>query len=197
MTMGTISSAEFEDLYRAHAGEILGYLSRRTDPNDAPDLLAETFLSAWRRRGDLPAADQRRAWLFGTARRLMLAHYRHPAPIPAPAVEPMAVMPQTGDDRGADVVRTVLAELREPDRELLTLTVWEHLTVAEAGRVLGLTSGAARVRLHRARQRLAADLRLAGLIAPDQRGTAGTVVDPQFDRARTAHGGEITEPAVC
>lgn len=164
MTSGGLSSADFEELYRAHAGEILGYLTRRTDANDAADLLAETFLTTWRRRGDLPAPDQRRAWLFGTARRLLLAHYRRPAPSPTAGIEPAQPVPPTQDGPGAEIVRTVLAELREPDRELLTLTAWEHLTVVEAGRVLGLSAGAARVRLHRLRQRLAADPRLVMLV---------------------------------
>lgn len=166
--MRGISSADFEELYRSHAPSILGYLRRRADPNDAADLLAETFLTAWRRRGDLPGAEQHRAWLFGTARRVLLAHYRHPAPTPVDAIEPPQPC-QVGpaDELSSDLVRAVLAELREPDRELLTLTVWEHLSVAEAGQVLGLTSGAARVRLHRIRQRLAADARLITLIEPD------------------------------
>jgi RNA polymerase sigma-70 factor (ECF subfamily) len=164
--MGGISHDDFEELYRAHAGEILGYLNRRMDADDAPDLLAETFLTAWRRRGDLPAGDQCRAWLFSTARRLLLAHYRHPAPRPTVGVEPAQPTPDAPDGPGADIVRTVLAELRESDRELLTLTTWEHLTVVEAGQVLGLSAGAARVRLHRIRQRLAADPRLVGLVEP-------------------------------
>jgi RNA polymerase sigma-70 factor (ECF subfamily) len=165
--MRGISSADFEDLYRSHAPSILGYLRRRANPDDAADLLAETFLTAWRRRSDLPGAEQRRAWLFGTARRVLLAHYRHPAPTPVDSIElPQPSVPALGE-ASADLVRTVLAELSEPDRELLTLTVWEHLSVAEAGQVLGLTSGAARVRLHRIRQRLAADPRLLALVDPD------------------------------
>ena len=165
----TLSRDEFEALYRAHAPEILGYLRRRGAGEDAPDLLADTFLTAWRRRDDLPDAAKRRAWLFGTARRLLLAARRGlPVTIPTELTDRW-IAPEAPDDnlRTAAVVRTVLAGLPEADRELLTMTVWEHLPVVEAGAVLGLTASAARVRLHRARTRLAADPRIAGLVCSD------------------------------
>jgi RNA polymerase sigma-70 factor (ECF subfamily) len=53
-------------------------------------------------------------------------------------------------------LRTALANLAEPDQEVLRLVGWEELTVAEAATVLGCTRTAAAVRLHRARRRLAA-----------------------------------------
>jgi RNA polymerase sigma-70 factor (ECF subfamily) len=195
VTVGAISSADFEELYRAHAGEILGYLSRRADASDAADLLAETFLCAWRRRSDLPAPDQRRAWLFTTARRLLLAHYRHPAPRPVPTVEPRQPSPAITDGLNTDIVAAVLAELREHDRELLTLTVWEHLPVVEAGRILGLSGGAARVRLHRIRQRLAADPRLVGLVEVSSSRMGGTPTKPHAQDP--APSGGVAQPAAC
>ena len=43
----------FEDVYAANRARILGYALRRTsDPQDAADVLAETFLTAWRRLAD-------------------------------------------------------------------------------------------------------------------------------------------------
>ena len=159
-----ITRSEFEQLYRAHAPEILGYLRRRGAGQDAEDVLAETFLVAWRRQHDLPKPDQRRAWLFGTTRKLLLVQQRTLAPLPGAEPEPGPVQASDSDPTTDQLVRDVLVELPETDRELLTMTAWEHLTVAEAGRVLGLNATAARVRLHRARRRLAADPRLAGLI---------------------------------
>jgi RNA polymerase sigma-70 factor (ECF subfamily) len=55
-------------------------------------------------------------------------------------------------------VRAVLAELRQADQEVLRLTEWEGLDVAEVARVLGCSRTAAKVRLHRARRRFAARL---------------------------------------
>jgi hypothetical protein len=51
-------------------------------------------------------------------------------------------------------VRSALATLPPQDSALVTLVVWEGLSAVEAGRVLGMTAGTSRVRLHRARRRL-------------------------------------------
>lgn len=48
--------------------------------------------------------------------------------------------------------------LSETDRELLSLVAWEGLTAREAARVIGIAHAACRVRLHRARRRLACEL---------------------------------------
>ena len=44
--------------------------------------------------------------------------------------------------------------LSEVDREVVLLVAWEGLTPVQAATVLGLTSNAFSVRLHRARRRL-------------------------------------------
>lgn len=48
-----------------------------------------------------------------------------------------------------------MGTLSEADREILTLHTWEDLDPADIATVLGVTRGSARVRLHRARRRLA------------------------------------------
>ncbi|MFT3969764.1 MAG: sigma-70 family RNA polymerase sigma factor [Micropruina sp.] len=162
----TLSRDEFEVLYRTHAPEILGYLRRRGAGDDAQDLLADTFLTAWRRRDDLPDTTLRRAWLFGVARRLLLAHGRRNPPVLTDAPDGWTALTASDDEveSRADAVRAALADLPDVDRELLTMTVWERLPVVEAGLVLGLKASAARVRLHRVRSRLARDPRLAALL---------------------------------
>lgn len=64
-----------------------------------------------------------------------------------------------------------LAELPEPDREVLTLMAWQGLSPREAARVLGCTAATVRVRLHRARKRL------AGLLQAPARGQGRHSVD--------------------
>jgi DNA-directed RNA polymerase specialized sigma24 family protein len=67
----------FEAAYAAHRGPVLGYVLRRTaSPDDAADVLAETFLTAWRRLEDMPREPQSRLWLYGVARRVLANHYR-------------------------------------------------------------------------------------------------------------------------
>jgi RNA polymerase sigma-70 factor (ECF subfamily) len=148
--------AEFEILFRETRAPLLAYFTRRVPADDAGDLLADVYLVAWRKRADLPPGEERRLWLYGVARRLLAEHRR--TLLPWPEGEPVDVdegpSPTADDERGA-TVRSALASLSDLDRELVTLTTWERLTPADAARVVGITAGTARVRLHRARARLA------------------------------------------
>src|SRR5262249_40299064 len=65
----------FEQIYAANHAAITGYVLRRTDnPDDAADVIAETFLTCWRRLGDVPDGDSTRLWLYGVARRVLANH---------------------------------------------------------------------------------------------------------------------------
>jgi len=162
--------AQFEVLFRDTRAPLLAYLTRRTPAEDAADLLAEVYLVAWRKRADLPAGEERRLWLFGVARRLLAEHRRHAWKRADAEAETGALgTPDARDDdsRG-EAVRHALESLSDIDRELVTLTTWEGLSPAEAARVVGITAGTARVRLHRARARLARHPRLQALLdAPE------------------------------
>lgn len=151
----------FEELYAQTWREILGYALRRTgNHDDAADVVAEVYLVAWRRRTDIP--DSARLWLYGVAR-LVLANQRRGdlrrsllatalrEAVRTAANDPAAVVLARRD---AETVLVGLQALPEVDRELLTLTTWDGLSSAEAAAVLGLNAVAARVRIHRARNRL-------------------------------------------
>jgi RNA polymerase sigma factor (sigma-70 family) len=165
----TDPDVRFDELYRSAGASVLGYaLSRCTSREDALDVTAETFLVAWRRRAELPSdPDDARAWVFGVARGSLanlarggrrsrrlgqrLVETSEVATLPDPA----RIHEGRADTRQ---VRQALDALSADDRELVTLTAWEGLTPAQAGAFLGLTPGAARSRLHRARLRLRASL---------------------------------------
>lgn len=67
----------FRVLYAAHLNAILGYALRRVAaPEDAADVVAETFLIAWRRCADVPPGGEARLWLYGVARRVLANHVR-------------------------------------------------------------------------------------------------------------------------
>lgn len=168
----TLTEREFEQLYREAAPRVLAFLRRRVPNADAEDLLGETFLVVWRRQDALPVGDARLAWVFGVARRMCLAHHRSTAALPT--VRPPGDLGRLADDlmqgsrtvgsgQRADEVAVrvgrALASLAPMDQELITLTVWDRLTPAQAALVVGLSGGAARVRVHRARRRLATELR--------------------------------------
>jgi RNA polymerase sigma-70 factor (ECF subfamily) len=159
---GKLAEARFSELYREHMRELLGYALRRcTDPDDAADVVAETFLAAWRRLADVPIGSDARLWLFGAARNVVANHDRS-----ARRRDRLTERLRDELSRGLPAHRVpeagpfleALADLPEPDRELLMLIGWEELTPTEAARALGITSPAARARLHRARRRLRARL---------------------------------------
>jgi RNA polymerase sigma-70 factor (ECF subfamily) len=150
--------ARFTALYDAHYHRILGYARRRAAPDDAADLVAETFTIAWRRLEDIPADEAGLYWLYATARRV-LANYRRAERrrtdlIGAVAVEtPVAAISATPVDSRR--VAPALARLREDERELLLLVAWEELDASAVAAVLHCSRNAARIRIHRARRRFA------------------------------------------
>jgi RNA polymerase sigma factor (sigma-70 family) len=149
----------FEGLYAEHRQSVLAYLLRRTDAADAADLLAETFLVAWRRIDVVPDGEPARLWLFGVARNTLRNHRRATRAgeaLAAALQDALASVTQSTPDNALAVsVRAALDRLNPPDREVLMLTVYEELTPAEIAEVTGRSSASVRVRLHRARRRLA------------------------------------------
>jgi len=167
MSVGA-SAADVEELYRRHAAELHGYLHRRAGQAGA-DLLGQVFVVALQRVDDLPAPDLRRAWLYGAARRLLLAEQRTAVrrrDAERESARLVEAAPTTSDEARAQAVRAALASLSDPDRELIRLTEWEQLSTAEAAVVLGIRPGTARVRLHRARRALATHPALAHVADP-------------------------------
>ncbi|WP_233604717.1 RNA polymerase sigma factor [Micromonospora sp. HM5-17] len=154
-------AAKFEAMYRACYPDLLRFALRRTDrPESAADVVAETFLIAWRRLADIPT-DQARLWLFGVARNVLANHHRADQRRHDLAIRlreelrhTEVVQPEVPDD-----IRTAFHTLPEADQELLRLVAWEGLTGEELAVVLGCSVNAARIRLHRARRRFAAALR--------------------------------------
>jgi RNA polymerase sigma-70 factor, ECF subfamily len=156
-----LAEARFSRLYRDHEREILRYALRRSaEPQDAADVVAETFLVAWRRLGEVPVDKEGRLWLYATARRVLANHQRGIKRRTRLAErlreELRRQLPlQPASDCS---VLDALAGMTEADRELLMLVGMEELSPNEAARVLGISTMAARTRLHRARRRLRARL---------------------------------------
>ena len=131
------------------------YVARRTDPDTAQDVLAETLSVLWRRLEDVPT-DNPLPWCYAVTRGC-LANAARAARRQRHLVERLTLVQSRGrvepelDD--ADLY-DALGRLSEQDRELVRLWAWEHLAPQEIALVLGLTPNAARIRLHRARAKL-------------------------------------------
>lgn len=145
-------AAWFEALYRAHHAAVLRYAVRRVGPDDADDVVAEVFATAWRRLaavGEPPLP-----WLYRTAHHHLLHHQRAHAQRVRLAVRLHAEpRPDAPGPAVRDPLLDVLDRLPPDDAELLRLTAWEDLTPTDIAYVLGIAPGTVRTRLHRARQR--------------------------------------------
>ena len=149
----------FEALYAQYHAQVLGYALRRIDgPDEAADVLAETFLVAWRRLEIVPDGERSRLWLYGVARRVLSNHRRgeHRRTQLADRLreELSAHLPLAQAPGEGTALAVAFRSLTDDDRELLALQGWEGLAPAEIATVLGCSRNAARIRLHRARQRL-------------------------------------------
>jgi RNA polymerase sigma factor (sigma-70 family) len=163
----------FRGIYARHYPDLVRYgLRRLGDIAAAEELAQEVFLVAWRRRWEVPSG-RTLPWLYAVGRRLLANHWRAERAAP-PALELGEVPSADRHDGVARLldVRAALARLSGDDQEILRLVGWEQLSVREAALVLGCGAATAKVRLHRARRRLAELLRDRPVAAPVRMGGA-------------------------
>ena len=149
------NAAQFRALYRETYGPLRRWAHHRgVTGSDADDVVAETFTIAWRRYDDIPA-DAVIPWLYGVARNVLRNHRRgerrrlalvNALPAPSP-------VPPPDEPSDTTLLLVALDLLADDDQEILRLVAWDGLEPSEAAVALGITGSAARVRLHRARQR--------------------------------------------
>jgi RNA polymerase sigma factor (sigma-70 family) len=169
-----IHRARFEAAFEEHYAAVLAFTRRRIPgPDGAQDMAAETFATAWRRRDSIP--DPARPWLFGIALRVLANQRRSDQrrhALDRRLAEELTTRPTPGLEdsviRNRDFA-SAFAELTETEQEVLRLIAWDGLTTREGAQVLGCSSAAFRVRLHRARRKLATELGLNRAPTPKPR----------------------------
>lgn len=163
----------FEAFYREHLPAMRRFVARRvSDAHLAADLTSDIFLAAidsaqsYRAYRGVPAA-----WLHGIARRVVATEVRRHV-IDRRATRRVAGRRSLDADSLARIEERIdaereiralygaIASLPQRDRALLELVAIDCLDVADAADALGIKPGAARVRLHRARRRVLADIHL-------------------------------------
>jgi RNA polymerase sigma-70 factor (ECF subfamily) len=150
----------FRRIFEVLFDDLVRFVQRRVDEATVDDIVAETFLVAWRRFAELPAetADVR-PWLFAVARRTLANTHRGRSRAHDLALR-IAAQPPRDDDHDAATVayRVDLARaferLAPRDQEALALVAWDGLSPTEAAHVLDISTSAFSVRLSRARRRL-------------------------------------------
>jgi RNA polymerase sigma factor (sigma-70 family) len=154
----------FARLYDRHAPNLHRYVTRRLGYDTADDIVAETFLTAFRaRRRFDPGRVDALPWLYGIAANLIGKHRRAeirmhrafartgagPAESYTDGVE--ARVAASGLQR---TLAAALADLSAGDREVLLLVAWADLTYEQVAEALDIPVGTVRSRLHRARRKV-------------------------------------------
>jgi RNA polymerase sigma factor (sigma-70 family) len=179
---GSVAQPEcFATLFRRHAPGLQRYVVRRLGPAKADDVVAETFLQAFRHRQRyrVDEAPNARPWLYGIATNLISRERRA-------EVRQYRALARTGvdgelwqftdevDERvsaeaSERVLAGSLASLPSKQREALLLVVWAELSYEETAQALHVPVGTVRSRISRARVRLRRDLEAAGTSeSPDE-----------------------------
>jgi len=140
-------------------------LRMTTNVHDAEDVVAATFFELWRRRPSVRVVDGSvLPWLLVTATNLSrnltrgIRRYRKliaslPRDADVRSSEDVALEKIEGVYLAANV-REAMSTLAPVDAALIMLTTFENYSSAQVGAALGISDGAARTRLHRARTRL-------------------------------------------
>lgn len=149
------SQSGFERVFREHYGDVSRYVSRRIPADGVQDVVSETFITAWRRYGELRGDPL--PWLLGVARRVTANHLRGDARRTALNVRLGEQEQRMAPGEQAEITSRLtlaLSTLPERDREALMLVAWDGLEHRVAARVMGCSAGAFTVRVHRARRKL-------------------------------------------
>lgn len=173
--MGSSQLGREEDraraLYEEHVPALLAYVQRMMhgDRQLAEDIVQETLLRAWKHAGDLPAR-ARRAWLFTTARNLVIDSYRarNARPIEAPADRMDASVGDDGLDSALDAVllTDALRALSAEHRAVLFDCYYRGRTAVQIAAARGLPPGTVRSRIHYALRALRLALQERGVSGP-------------------------------
>ena len=159
----------FRALHESTFADLLRFVERRVPPDDAEDIVSTVYLTAWRRRAEVP--DDARPWLFAVARKTMANQTRGWLRRRAldvrltEAGEPGTPDLATGATDRLDLQRA-WRTLGAADREVLALIAFDGLTTEQAATVLGCRRSAFTMRLTRARQRLQAALGATSTTSP-------------------------------
>lgn len=155
----------FAVLVRRHAPALQRYVTRRIGTGAAEDVVAETFLVAFRQRAGY--ADDGRdclPWLYGIATRLVHRHWRSESgqlrllartgtdPVTEPFTDRVDAIVSATAAKAR--LAGALARLPASQRDALLLHAWAGLSYEQIAAAAGVPLGTVQSRISRARQRL-------------------------------------------
>jgi len=157
----------FSEVFQLRLSTVQRYVgSIVRDPERTQDAVAETFIDVWRSLPKLREVERFDGWMLRIAHRRAMDELRRSRPAvaleDAPEVvderrdsSPSAVAEASAD---AEVVRGVLAELPEPQREVVTLRYLQDLSYSEIAKQVGRSNDAVRQLHQRGMARLKRNL---------------------------------------
>jgi RNA polymerase sigma-70 factor (ECF subfamily) len=151
--------SEFEQLYARHAPAVFRFaLSLAGDRATAEDITSETFVRVWSARDRVDVSTVI-GYLMTIARHLYLAHASRDRRRDVLDDEPEDTTPGPhAQAEGRAALAAVLRDLQtlaEPDRAALLMRAQDQLPYEDIAAALGISPGAAKVKVHRARRKLA------------------------------------------
>ena len=160
-----MSVEAFNEVYRRYAKDVYRFALWLTGrPEEAEEVVAETFIRVWT-RWQRVRTETVKGYILAIARSVVRERgrrHRPEEPLDPATVDQQATPEEVSAQRSElGVVLAALRELPAVDREVFALRVVEELPYAEIARIMEISLSAAKVRVHRIRIKLAAK-RLGG-----------------------------------
>jgi len=166
----------FAQFVEENQGQVYNLALRMlSDPQEAEDVLQETFLNAYKALPEFQGRSSLSTWLYRIASNASLMRLRKKRPDTVSVDEPLTLdagdsiprqlvdwsnLPEdellSGEAR--HMMDAAVSELPDPLRIVFVLRDLQGLSTTETGEVLGLSEGAVKTRLHRARLKLREEL---------------------------------------
>lgn len=145
------------ELFEQHRGAVYAYLVRLArDPGLAEELTQETFLKVYQARARLVEVENPRAWVFRIATNTCLTAIKRNRRfrwLPWEAAESLAPgRDEAGRVVMRDAVERALGTMSQDYRAALLLFSYHGFKVAEVAQVLGISEGAVKTRVYRAKE---------------------------------------------
>lgn len=132
----------------------LGYTG---DPDQAQDLVQETFIKVWQNADKFRGESQLSTWIYRIAANTCLYHLRTAKNRPTTRLEEHHQnRPAEASEKEAQlaVLYQCISQLAPADRLIVTL-VLDEVPYSEIAGIVGISEGNLRVKIHRAKQQLA------------------------------------------
>ena len=149
--------AEFDELLAQVKMSVERFVKFKiSSPEDAQDVLQETYLTAWQKFGQLKSAEAFKPWIISIARNKCNDYFRQKAAV---LEIPMEEAPEPSLDDGRMGVAEVLAvrdnleKMADKEKEILYLYFWKQMPQAEIAKCLNVPVGTVKSRLFLAKQK--------------------------------------------